>query len=179
MKNIFLIADTHFGDQKLCNLESSDGKKYRPWNKSSDMDEDLIRKWNEVVGKNDLVYHLGDVSTQKEKLKLLRKCNGEKILIKGNRDNFKLIHYTTYFSDIRSYYQIDKLILTHVPLFPACIKTGKINVHGHLHKQEIKHIKYLNVCVENINYTPISIDDIKVKTGENEFNSLLFKYKTS
>jgi hypothetical protein len=35
------------------------------------------------------------------------------------------------------------------------------------------------VCVENINYTPISIDDIKVKTGENEFNSLLFKYKTS
>ena len=172
MKNIFLIADTHFGDQKLCDMQFFNGEKYRPWDKSYDMDEALISKWNEIVGKNDIVYHLGDVAVQKEKLKLLGKCNGEKILIRGNKDNFGLINYVPYFSDIKGIHVIDKFILSHVPLFHACIKDGRVNVHGHLHRQEIKNNKYLNVSVEKINYKPVSIDEIKMKLDRDQMYSL-------
>lgn len=172
MKNIFFISDTHFGDQKICDLRFPNGDKYRPWEKSEDMDEAIIFKWNNVVGKNDLVYHLGDVATDKEKLKLLKRCNGEKILIKGNKDKLELLNYATYFSDIKSYYRIDRLILTHVPMFPACIKKDKINVHGHLHRQKIKNFKYLNVSVERINYKPVSIDEINQKIFKNNPFSL-------
>jgi len=161
MKNIFFISDTHFGDQKLCNLKLKSGKRYRPWSSVDKMNESLIHFWNQTVGKNDLVYHLGDVALDKESLKLIKECNGEKILIKGNKDKLELINYTTYFSDIKSYFRIDNFVLTHIPLFPACIKTGRVNIHGHLHRGKIKNSKYLNVSVERINYRPISIDQIK------------------
>ena len=172
MKNIFFISDTHFGDQKICDLRFPNGDKYRPWDKAGEMDESLIFKWNNIVGKNDLVYHLGDVAVDKERLKLLKKCNGEKILIKGNKDKLELFNYATYFSDIKSYHSIEKFILTHVPLFPACIKKGRINMHGHLHRQKIKSLKYLNVSVERINYQPISIDEINQKLYKTELYSL-------
>jgi len=172
MKNIFLIADTHFGDQKLCDIQFFNGEKYRPWDKASDMDEALIGNWNKVVGRNDIVYHLGDVAVQKEKIRLLAKCNGVKILIKGNRDNFELFNYVAYFSDVKSSYVIDKFILSHIPLFHACIKNGMVNIHGHLHRQEIKNNKYLNVSVEKINYRPISVDEIKIKLDRDKMYSL-------
>ncbi len=176
MKNIFFIADTHFGDQNLCNLKLKNGNKYRPWKYSKNMDEALVNFWNQTVGKNDLVYHLGDVATTKESLKLLKECNGEKVLIKGNKDKFELINYTTYFSDIKSYFRIDNYVLAHIPLFPSCIKKGRVNLHGHLHRAKIKNIKYYNVSVENINYRPISIDQIKSKLDKTEVHSLFIDW---
>lgn len=172
MKNIFFISDTHFGDQKLCDLKLSNGEKYRPWNKASEMDETLIYKWNSVVGKNDLVFHLGDVAINKEKLKLLKLCNGEKILIKGNKDKLELINYSTYFSDIKSYHRIDSFVLTHIPIISACLKEGRVNLHGHLHRQKIRNHKYLNVSVERTDYRPLSIDEIKKKLYKSELYSL-------
>ncbi|MBQ1192537.1 MAG: hydrolase, partial [Lachnospiraceae bacterium] len=46
--------------------------------------------WNSVVGKNDLIYIVGDFSFKKAKdtENLLRQLNGDKVLIKGNHDIF-------------------------------------------------------------------------------------------
>jgi len=54
------------------------------------MDETLITNWNEVVGPEDKVYHLGDIVFSKEDtdsaLSLLERLNGKIFLIKGNHD---------------------------------------------------------------------------------------------
>lgn len=52
---IYFIADTHFYHEniiKYCN---------RPFKNSKQMNEYIVNKWNSVVTKDDIVYHLGDV----------------------------------------------------------------------------------------------------------------------
>ena len=47
-------------------------------------------------------------------------------------------------------------------MHPQCVEQErvKVNAHGHLHANIIDHPKYRNVCVECLNYTPISIDEV-------------------
>ena len=55
------------------------------------MDAELIRRWNEKVGKSDLVYVLGDMiwkTLNGDADNLIRSLNGQIILIKGNHDRF-------------------------------------------------------------------------------------------
>jgi calcineurin-like phosphoesterase family protein len=69
---------------------------------------------------------------------------------------------------------VDQFILSHIPLHPDCVgERFKRNVHGHLHGNRImKQVfrsftidpRYLCVCVEQINYTPISFDDVMKMT---------------
>jgi calcineurin-like phosphoesterase family protein len=33
-----------------------------------------------------------------------------------------------------------------------------VNVHGHIHARRINDPRYINICVEQINYTPVSYD---------------------
>lgn len=78
----FFTADTHFMHAniiKYCN---------RPFHGTDEMDEVLIRKWNERVGYNDQVYHLGDFGMRNSaKLSdILCRLNGKKFLIRGNHD---------------------------------------------------------------------------------------------
>lgn len=51
---IFVTSDHHFGHENIiryCN---------RPFADIDEMDNAMVDKWNEVVGKDDIVYHLGD-----------------------------------------------------------------------------------------------------------------------
>lgn len=51
---VFIIADTHFYHENII--------KYcdRPFENASIMNDIMIEKWNSVVGKSDIVIHLGD-----------------------------------------------------------------------------------------------------------------------
>lgn len=74
---IFFTADNHFGHSNIleyCN---------RPFSSVEEMDEEMIRRWNEKVGPRDAVYHLGDITLGTEVDKYLRKLNG-RIKILGN-----------------------------------------------------------------------------------------------
>src|SRR5437762_1867527 len=51
---VFFISDTHFGDHRVLNLYP------RPFPSVAAMDEGMIERWNEVVGPDDEVWHLGD-----------------------------------------------------------------------------------------------------------------------
>jgi len=171
MPNLFLISDTHFGHEGMCQFCDANGNKYRPFANAQEMDEYMIERWNSTVRPTDKVYHLGDVAIKRCFIKTLAKLNGDKVLIKGNHDIFKLNDYTTYFKDIRATYRLaNKLILSHIPLHRGSLSPWKngtepINVHGHLHVHDVKindmpDEKYLNVCVEKIDYTPISLDSV-------------------
>lgn len=136
------------------------------------MNEYMVMQHNRVVGPNDKVYFLGDVTMAKNAkgLEILRRMNGEKILIKGNHDLASASAYLEHFKDIRGSHQLDGMVVTHIPIHPESLSRWKANVHGHLHYNRVKteagHIdpRYYNVSMEQLDdYTPISLEQLKQK----------------
>jgi len=174
MPATWLISDTHFGHNKTCTVfKRDDGSPLRPFKDAEEMDEELVKRWNERVSKNDKVYHLGDVVIARKSLAILDRLNGDKVLIKGNHDIFKLNDYTKYFRDIRGYHVMSGLIHSHVPIHRDSIERFGCNVHGHLHYRRVLingeiDSKYFNVSVECIDYAPILLEDLKKKIVEQD-----------
>ena len=154
--NIFFISDTHFGHQGVCEFLREDGSKLRHWNTAAEMDEELVKNWNEVVRPCDKVYHLGDVAMSHQSLKILERLNGKKVLIKGNHDIYKLKDYTPYFKDIRAYHVMDKIIYSHIPVHPDSKGRFRANVHGHLHARRVmrEELAITSAAENDVEYNP-------------------------
>lgn len=162
MSDIWVISDTHFNHSNII--------KYcdRPYSSATEMDWDMVEKWNSVVKPGDKVYHLGDVYMKASKGymdNLLGQLNGHKRLILGNHDNghdqilqryFKKIYLWRHFKEFG-------LHLSHVPLRKQSIFKDCVNIHGHIHNNEAIPGPYRNVSVEVINYTPINIEELRTK----------------
>lgn len=182
--NIWICSDWHFGHAGVVKFTKPDGTKVRPWNTTEEMDEAMIERHNAVVKPNDIVYHLGDAVINRRCLPTIGRLNGEKILIKGNHDVFRLNEYAEYFKDIRGVAELggkESFVLTHVPVHPrelAPYGRWKGNIHGHLHTERVMKDKiitsycspktiqvidplYLCVSMEQIDFTPISFEDAK------------------
>jgi calcineurin-like phosphoesterase family protein len=148
------------------------------------MDETMIERWNAKVQPQDTVYHLGDVVINKKYLHLVERLNGRKILIRGNHDIFgDEQYYLAGFEQIHGVRVfVDKFILSHIPLHPDCVtERFKVNVHGHLHANEVKmpwgvnadrneiiyadfpDPRYLCVSVEHTNYEPLHFDEVQAR----------------
>lgn len=161
MRDIWVVSDTHFNHAniiKYCN---------RPFKTTKEMDETIIERWNNVVKPNDKVYHLGDVymgGSNGYIGSIFQRLNGYKRLILGNHDTGKDQILQRYFERISSdrYFKEFGLHLTHIPLHHESIK-GDVNVHGHIHDKQSPKGPYRCVCVEQINYTPIHIEELRVK----------------
>lgn len=168
MPNVFLISDTHFGHANILTFKNKvTDERIRPlWEKVEEMDEDIISRWNSVVGVNDKVYHLGDVAINRKHLWKMDRLNGKKVLIKGNHDIFTLEEYTKYFYDVRAYHVLSRMMLSHIPIHPRELDRFKVNVHGHLHENIVldntmrPDPRYISVCVEQINYTPVELSTL-------------------
>lgn len=170
MKTWF-ISDTHFYHSNILTFIGESGSLIRPGFESMEhMNEHMVEKWNSVVGKNDKVYHLGDVvmKTGAWAFEILDRLNGEKVLIKGNHDNAKLHIYAKYFKDVRSEIHLktserDMVVFTHRPIrFSGPGEENRIvfNCHGHIHQNIIDDYRYINLSVEAIDYTPVSWHEI-------------------
>lgn len=182
MSNTFIISDTHFSHKGIVKFLRADGvTKERPWDTIEEMDEALVANWNSVVGPKDKVYHLGDVVINRSALPILARLNGTKILVKGNHDVFRVEEYTPYFKDIRGSAVLNDYVMTHIPIHTSAIERWKGNIHGHLHSNRVMTVKqtiinpgerhshlsyvavpdpnYLCVSVEQIDYTPISLEE--------------------
>ncbi len=83
MPSVFLYSDPHFGHQGVCRFLRADGTKLRPWDTAEEMDEHLVKVYNERVKPNDKIYFLGDVVINRKALKTLARLNGDKVLIRG------------------------------------------------------------------------------------------------
>jgi calcineurin-like phosphoesterase family protein len=155
----FYCADPHFGHTNICKFTKEDGSKLRPWDDIQEHDEALVKNWNEIVHPKDTVYILGDVCMSKNKLPILDRLFGRKVLVKGNHDIFDLKEYVKYFADIRAYIvnTKEKFICSHIPIHPENFGRMGMNVHGHTHGQHVVKPEKMYFCVsmENINYTPI------------------------
>jgi calcineurin-like phosphoesterase family protein len=179
MPATFLISDTHFGHAGVCRFLRNDGiTKLRPWDDPEEMDEFMVQAWNERVRPKDKVYHLGDVVINRKHLTTLGRLNGDKVLIRGNHDIFKLEDYTKYFRDIRGYHVMSGMILSHIPIHEESLGRFGVNVHGHLHANRVMRRassmmefmewgvreridpRYHCVCVEQTDFAPILLEDL-------------------
>ena len=179
MPATFLTSDTHFGHAGVCRFLRNDGvTKLRPWDTPEEMDEEMVRRWNERVRPKDKVYHLGDVVINRKHLTTLGRLNGDKVLIRGNHDIFKLEDFTPYFRDIRGYHVMSGMILSHIPVHEESLGRFGVNVHGHLHANRVMRraestmefmergvrswidTRYHCVCVEQTDFAPILLEDL-------------------
>ena len=79
MCKIFFSADTHFGSQRTLELSK------RPFKNVETMNEEIVRLWNEIIGPNDKVYHLGDFGDYN----FVKRLNGN-ISLKNNQPEIPL-----------------------------------------------------------------------------------------
>ena len=187
MPSVFLTSDTHFGHTGVCRFTRNDGvTKLRPWDNADEMDEEMVRRWNDRVRPNDKVYHLGDVVINRKALKIMSRLNGDKVLIRGNHDIFRDEEYREHFRELRAYHVMNGMILSHIPIHTESLGRFGTNIHGHLHANRVMmepvgkygipviDNRYHCVCVEQTDYTPILFEDV-IKRIESEGGSVGFK----
>jgi len=152
----------------------------RPWDNREDMCADMRESWNKVVGKDDEVYHLGDISlgSASKTVEILKSLNGKKYLLWGNHDSSlrKKQAIIDEFVWCRNYAElkiqdadvpkgVQRIVLCHYPLHTwNHAHHGSFMLHGHCHSSidEInKAVKRLDVGVDSHDYRPISYAEVK------------------
>jgi len=176
MPSVFLVSDTHFGHKGVCHFTRNDGvTKLRPWDTPEEMDEEMVKRWNERVKPTDKVYHLGDVVINRKSLSIMHRLNGDKVLIRGNHDIFKDEDYREHFRELRAYHVMNGMILSHIPLHPDSLGRFGVNIHGHTHSNRVMtevrgeykiDVRYHCVCVEQTDFTPILFEDVLKRIKE-------------
>ena len=177
-RDIWVISDTHFDHANILNFTDREGRPTRGdrFTDVEDMNEQMIANWNSVVKPGDKVYHLGDVlfGTRKEEWmnKNMPRLNGQKRLIVGNHDNIKFMAAGGWWSKIDLWRMWPEfgLLFTHVPVHNSTLgeshrfgEGSMVNVHGHIHQNPSPTEFHRCVCVEQINYTPINIEELRVR----------------
>ena len=166
--NRWIISDLHFNHNniiKYCN---------RPFENVDEMNTKIISNWNSIVGKDDIVYNLGDFGFgSKEEIKKLRaQLHGQQFLILGNHDNHPMQWY--YDCGFNKVYDKpilieDFILLSHAPINKLTSNMPFINIYGHVHTNNGMQSMYetgICVCVELTNYYPINLDEMIKKIKE-------------
>lgn len=151
---VFVIADTHLGHSNIINYEPDK----RPFSSIEEHDEELVRRWNDTVRKNDTVWHLGDAVFGAHNLPILGRLNGYKHLVMGNHDHYPVEEYLKYFAKLHGAVHYRDFILTHVPVHPNQLGRFRGNIHGHLHSHKVPDPRYVCVSAELTNLAPMLMD---------------------
>lgn len=165
MSTTYFIADTHFGDDNIRCYEN------RPFADTSEMDRELIKRWNSIVSDTDNVYILGDFGAGNSEAEILCQLSGDKFLIKGNHDTQSNSYYRAV--GFREVYDLPVIfngfwILSHEPIYVNS-NMPYANLFGHVHNSPLfKNYSNHHFCVsvERINYTPISLEEIILKVKD-------------
>jgi calcineurin-like phosphoesterase family protein len=182
MANLWFISDTHFSHANIIQYSN------RPFSGPGEMDEIMVKLWNERVRPSDHIYHLGDVSMMRPKhiKHILDRLQGHKRLVRGNHDIYKTKEYIEAgFEEIYGVRVLDNIMFTHIPIHPNSMGQFRANVHGHTHNSQegrfppvcrIKENKaewvpYINISVEVTDYHPIDFEEVRqrIKKASNSY----------
>ena len=168
---IFLTSDTHFGHDR----EFLWGP--RGFTSSQEHDEAIIKNWNETVGPDDTVYHMGDLMLGDNAygIECVKRLNGHIKLIRGNHDtdarwklyatlpNVELIGWAEVIK-----YKKYQFYLSHHPTMTSNLEKAPhlrmhlINLYGHTHQQDkfYQGIPFMFHCgLDSNGNKPVSLDD--------------------
>lgn len=167
----FVTSDMHFGHFNIISYCS------RPFSSVEEMNQKLIKRWNNTVSKNDKVYVLGDVGFGSAKVlkPIIQQLNGYKVLIYGNHD--KRTQARRWFD--YGFNEVSKLpiiyegfvIMSHHPL-GFLGNTPFVNLYGHVHNNEAYPTftkRSCCICVERWDYKPVLLKPILERFKKEDF----------
>lgn len=150
--SVWVTSDHHFNHKNLLGFENGGYRRGDYYSSIEEMNSDLIAVHNSLVGKLDLVIHLGDVTLGNDGLSWLSRMNGNFLLLNTSThhdsrwldpyrygilsDNVTalppIIDLRLNFMDNRLY-----VALSHYPLkeWNASFH-GSVNLHGHCHSND-------------------------------------------
>jgi len=160
--NIFFTSDMHFGHAKI--IEYSN----RPFKNVNHMNQELIKRWNNRVNPQDVVYHIGDFSMKgvKNAIYWESKLNGKIVHIQGNHDRNNGVK--TYIVKCIMHFGGKSIYCEHrPPHHSGDVPHGcDFMICGHVHeKWKFKKIDgydgpIINVGTDVWNYEPVSVHSL-------------------
>jgi calcineurin-like phosphoesterase family protein len=151
----FFTADEHYNHNK----EWLWGP--RGFNNVKDHDLGMIDNHNSVVTKNDITIHAGDFAFAKKEIvykDYVRNLNGNHIFIKGSHDRWLKSAHEIYQKNFDDNY----IVVCHY-----CMRTwarshyNSWHLYGHSHGRLSPIGKSWDIGVDNNEYFPVSLDEIK------------------
>jgi len=183
----YFWSDQHLGHKRMYSqpftASDNSNKPMRDFPSQEECEEYMINQYNKVVKADDKVYFLGDVVMNKKSLPILQRMKkGNKYLILGNHDDKCCITtYKKYFDKIYgcTYLNKFKVVISHFPCNDKMLRKSYEseprflwNIHGHTHDNYVTCTndygttkvddRYINVCVEAVNYRPISAEELGI-----------------
>lgn len=157
MRRVWFISDTHFGH------DSIRGHCRPQFASVGEMDDCMITNWRETVGRDDLVYHLGDFAWSTAKaIEVRPKLTGTIRLVVGNHDDIPGLVAANLFQRVNMWRIFEEygFMASHLPMRPQNFRYGvHANVHGHLHGNgRDLDIFHRDVSVEVVDYRPVSAE---------------------
>ena len=144
----YIFSDPHFHHKNMAIK--------RGFSCEEEMNEHIVKTWNETISKKDAVYLLGDITMEKKNYEIVSRLKGIINVVLGNHDERQhvreLLKYVNTVSGMIDYK--NKVILTHCPVHPSQLEFRySHNIHGHVHENSLDDKRYINVCAEVIDYT--------------------------
>jgi calcineurin-like phosphoesterase family protein len=161
---VFFTSDTHFGDHRTINIQG------RPFSSVAEMDAALIAGWNDVVGPDDEVWHLGDVARKLgDVAALLERLHGRKHLVRGNNDPSG-IEQVPGWTSVSDYRELEvegrRLVLCHYPFRSWNGQhRGVLNLHGHSHGKLKPMPRQHDVGVDPCFYRPVTLGELSAPSA--------------
>ena len=155
----FVISDWHLFHKNL-------REKVRSQFKScEELAEHIVAQHNKAVTQHDTCYILGDIGNKEAIERYVPQMNGTKVLILGNHDTYSKEFYFEQFDYVydNPLFVHKRILLSHIP---QKVTPGVINIHGHTHLLDLTLEGYYNVCVERVNYTPVSMKKFRKELGK-------------
>lgn len=164
----WFTSDLHLGHANILKYTN------RPWTTVEEMDEAIVENWNNVVGKTDRVFVLGDVylCRRDRAMELLSRLRGNKHLVWGNHDRQLRKQPSNLFVSAEwiSNTSIDgiPIIMCHFPMRSwDRMHYGSVMLHGHTHGGMAPIRNSIDVGIDSpyvlpeIPYRPFSWEEIK------------------
>lgn len=160
----FFTADEHYGHEniiKYCN---------RPFKDIEEMDNEMIKRNNEIVGQEDIVIHAGDFTLKGKKYaeNYIRRLNGKHIFLKGSHDGWM---DNSYHERWEKRIEDTLIVVCHYAM--RVWTESHFNswqLYGHSHGKLEGTGKQMDVGVDTHNFYPYSfkeIKDIMIKKPDN------------
>ncbi len=164
---IFLTSDTHFGHKNI--IRYCD----RPFSSVEEMNECLVKNWNDKVGRNDVVWHLGDFCWyRKTIMDIVPRLNGKIKLVFGGHDYSYLNFYRKYKNvEVCMPLVVEKIddcviVLCHFQLISWEKKNyGSYHFYGHAHGNSVPIHNSFDVGVDVNQFRPLSLSEAIEKAG--------------
>ena len=166
----FFTADQHFGHPSI--IENC----ARPFSSIIEMNEEIIKRHNEVVSNNDIVIHAGDMTFKKsfqETQKYVKQLKGQNLFLIGSHDSWLT-------GLRRSYIWANMIEDKYVVVCHYAMKTwprshyNSWQLYGHSHGRLEPDGKQWDIGVDNNNFYPVSFEQLKeiMKNRLDNFNSI-------